>query len=174
MGKPFNKDLAEKATVKTKELVNVLNMYLKRFNAIIGPGKDSDIIIICKSDPQIKVFVEVEIVRADRWERILSQYPTVRWPFAKKKKCEEYLKKEELLILLSANEEKLDEIFYTDCKSWIELGHEERAPFVRAGGKSYRYRKGQEEPFWAIEKNKVKWGIENFEEFLLNLLKQSC
>jgi hypothetical protein len=24
MGKPFNKDLAEKATVKTKELVNVL------------------------------------------------------------------------------------------------------------------------------------------------------
>ena len=171
LGKPFNEDLARKATEKTKELVDVLNSYLKKFHARLGPGRDSDIIITCKSDPKIKVFVEVEIVRADRWEKIISEYPTVRWPRAKKTKCEEYLREGKLLILLSANQGNVSEMFYIDCKSWVDLGHEEKAPFVRAGGKFYRYRKGQEEPFWAVEKNKVKWGIENFEEFLLNLLK---
>jgi hypothetical protein len=42
---------------------------------------------------------------------------------------------------------------------------------VKAGGKGYRYRKGQDEPFWAIEKERVMWGIEKFEDFLLTLLK---
>jgi hypothetical protein len=170
LGKPFNKNLAKIATEKTKELVEVLNRHLKRFRAELGPGRDSDIIIICKSNPNIKVFVEVEVVRADRWEKIISQYSTVRWPLAKKTKCKEYSSEGKLLILLSVNQEDVTKMFYIDCESWVDMGHEEKAPFVRAGRKSYRYRKGQEEPFWAIEKDKVEWGIEGFEEFLANLL----
>jgi len=173
LGKPFNRGLAEWATERTKELVKVLNNNLKKLRAELGPGKDSDVILACKSNPNIKVYLEVEIVRVNRWERITSKYVTVRWPLAKKTKCKEYMNEGKLLVLLSANEKSLDQIFYIDCRSWVEQGHEERAPFVRAGGKTYRYRKGQEEPFWAIEKDKVKWGIENFENFLLNLMRDN-
>jgi hypothetical protein len=85
LGKPFDKDLARDATERTGKLVDVLNKYLKKFHAKLGPGKDSDIIIICKSQPDIKVFIEVEMVRADRWKKIIAgEYPTVRWPLAKK------------------------------------------------------------------------------------------
>jgi len=171
LGKPFDKDLARDATERTGKLVDVLNKYLKKFHAKLGPGKDSDIIIICKSQPDIKVFIEVEMVRADRWKKIIAgEYPTVRWPLAKKYKCEKYLSEGKLLVLLSANLENPTEMLYIDCESWINLGHEERAPFVRAGGKSYRYRKGQEEPFWAVGREKVREGIENFEEFLTDFL----
>ena len=171
MGKPFDRDLARAATEKTKELIVVLNKHLKQFKATLGPGRNSDIIIICKSNPQIKVLVEVEIVRKDRWEKIeRGEYRTVRWPLAKREKCREYSNKGEILIMLSANEADLSKIFYIDCETWVNMGHEEKARYVRAGGKKYIYRKGQEEPFWAIEKDKVKWGIEGFEEFLLELL----
>jgi hypothetical protein len=172
LGKPFDKNLANMATEKTKELVEVLNRHLKRFLAEVGPGRDSDIIITCKSDSDINVFVEVEVVRADRWEKIISKYSTVRWPLAKKTKCEEYSSEGKLLILLSVNQEDVSKMFYIDCESWVDMGHEEKSPFVRAGGKGYRYRKGQEEPFWAIEKDKVEWSIEKFEEFLVNILKK--
>lgn len=171
MGKPFDKELARTAEESTRQLVNILNSCFKKFHASLGPGKNSDIIITCKSNPEIKVFIEVEIVRADRWKKIVNEYPTVRWPLAKKEKCKEWSKKGKILILLSANQESLSETFYIDCETWVSLGHEERASFVRAGGKSYMYRKGQEEPFWAIEKDRVKWGIENLEEFLLSLLE---
>jgi hypothetical protein len=69
MGKPFNRDLARKATKKTAELVDLLNRILKEFRAELGPGKDSDIIITYLSDPSVKVFVEAEIVGGDRWKR---------------------------------------------------------------------------------------------------------
>jgi len=173
MGKPFDKELAREVTQRTKDLVHLLNINLTEFRAELGPGKDSDIIITRVSEPSVRVLVEVEIVRADRWEKIKQgEYSTVRWPLAKKHKCENYLKEGRLLILLSVNERNLKEMFYIDCESWIKQGHEEKAGFVRAGGKNYRYRKGQEEPFWAIEREKVTWGIEKFEEFLLNLLKK--
>jgi hypothetical protein len=172
MGKPFNRDLARKATKKTAELVDLLNRILKEFRAELGPGKDSDIIITYLSDPSVKVFVEAEIVGGDRWEKIKSgKYNTVRWPLAKKYKCENYSSKGRLLILLSANEVNLSDMFYIDCEPWVQQGHEERAAFVKAGGQRYRYRKGQEEPFWAIEKDKVVWGVDKLEEFLLDLLK---
>jgi hypothetical protein len=172
MGKPFDKDLADMATQKAAELVSLLNKHLKKFHAKLGPGKDSDIIITYLPEPSVNIFVEVEVVRADRWERIKKgKYPTVRWPLAKKHKCENYSKVGKLLILLSVNESNLNEMFYIDCESWVKQGHEEKAPFVKAGGKGYRYRKGQEEPFWAIEKERVMWGIEKFEDFLLTLLK---
>jgi hypothetical protein len=158
MGKPFDKDLARKATRRTAQLVSLLNKHLNEFHADLGPGKDSDIIITYLPEPAVNVFVEVEIVRADRWENIKKgEYTTVRWPLAKKHKCENYSKEGKLLILLSVNERNLSEMFYIDCESWVKQGHEEKAPFVRAGHKSYRYRKGQEEPFWAVEREKLVW-----------------
>ena len=39
MGKPFNRDLARKATKKTAELVDLLNRILKEFRAELGPVK---------------------------------------------------------------------------------------------------------------------------------------
>ena len=172
MGKPFDKDLERFATEKTKVLVEILNKHMSKLEALLGPGKNSDIIITCKSNPQIKVLIEVEIVRRDRWEKIVNEYPTVRWPYAKKLKCEDYEKKGEILVMLSANEGNLEDIFYVECETWVKEGHEEKARYVSAGGKQYFYRKGGEEPFWAIEKDKVKWDINEFESYLINLLKR--
>jgi hypothetical protein len=172
MGKPFDSGLARKATERTAELVDLLNRNLKEFRAELGPGKDSDIVITHLTDPPVNVFVEVEIVRGDRWERIRSgEFSTVRWPLAKRYKCENYAREGKLLIMLSANEDNLGDMFYIDCASWVQRGREERAAFVKAGGQKYRYRKGQEEPFWAVERDKVVWGVENLEKFLLNLMK---
>lgn len=172
MGKPFDRELARDAEAKTKELVQTLNNYLKKFYAELGPGKNSDIILRCKYYPEIEINVEVEIVRDDRWRKIISEYLTVRWPISKKEKCADYSSKGKLLIMMSANREDLKEIFYVDCDTWTTMGREEKASFVRAGGKSYRYRKYQEERFWAIGKDKVRWGIEGLETFLLDLLRQ--
>lgn len=172
MGKPFDKELAKDAELKTKELVRILNNNLKYFVAELGPGKNSDLVLKHKLDPILEIHVEVEIVRGDRWKRIQKEYPTVRWPIAKKEKCIEYSRKGKLLIMMSANRDNLSEIFYVDCNTWINEGKEERAPYVRAGSKSYRYRKHQEERFWAIEKDKVHWGVEGLEKFLLDLSKR--
>jgi len=104
MGKPFDSGLARKATERTAELVDLLNRNLKEFRAELGPGKDSDIVITHLTDPPVNVFVEVEIVRGDRWERIRSgEFSTVRWPLAKRYKCENYAREGKLLIMLSAN-----------------------------------------------------------------------
>lgn len=172
MGKPFDKELARDAEAKTRELVQILNRYLKSFYAELGPGKNSDVILRCKSNPKVEINVEVEIVRGDRWKKIVNEYPTVRWPIAKKEKCVDYSDRGKLLIMMSANRDNLSEIFFVDCDTWVAMGKEEKAPFVKAGGKSYRYRKHQEERFWAIGKNEVQWGIEKLETFLLDLLKR--
>lgn len=174
LSKPFDKDLERRATEKTKELVAILNKHLTKLAASLGPGKNSDIVISCKSNPSIKVDVEVEIVREDRWKNIVSgKYPTVRWPYAKVQKCEKYSKEGKILLMLSANEGNLSEILYIDCETWVRMGHLEKARAVRTeNNKKYIYRKGGEEPFWGIEKDKVNWGIAKLEEVIINLLKE--
>jgi len=170
MGKPYDNELAKKAEEKTKELVNVLNNTLRKYEAKYGPQKDHDIAIMCKNNNEIIIYVDVEVVRPDRWKQIKScKYPTVRWPIAKKKKCEEkYIDK--LAIMMSVNENDVKDVFYIDCETWISKGKEEKAPQVRAGGKIYRYRKETPEVFWAIDKQTAIWGIDKLEGFLDKLV----
>ncbi len=172
MGKPFDRDLARASEVKTRELVYRLNRSLSRFEARPGPLKNHDISLVCRANRDVEAFVEV--VRSDRWRRIRVEFPTVRWPIAKKEKCEEYMKKGSLLIMMSVNED-LTEMFFIECDEWVNGGREEKAPAVRAGGKLYRYRKGGEERFWAIDKNRVVWckvgECRQLEEYIVEMLK---
>ncbi len=176
MSKPFNAELARKSAEKTREFVDKLNKFLSRFTAKIGPLKDHDISLVCKANTAIEVYVELEVVRSDRWEKIRSKYPTVRWPIAKKEKCEDYIKKNRVLIMMSVDE-NLTEMFFIECAEWVKRGHEEKAPFVKAGGKAYRYRKGGEERFWSIGKNEVIWCKveegQQLEEYVLKALEKS-
>jgi hypothetical protein len=173
MSKPFDKELAKKAEEKTKELVKALNNTLKKYEALFGPQKDHDIAIICKNNKEIIIYVDVEVVRPDRWKLIKScKYPTVRWPIAKKKKCEEKYK-DKLAIMMSVNENDVKDMFYIDCETWISKGKEEKEQQVRAGGKIYRYRKETPEPFWAIDKQTAIWGIDKLEDFLDKLVNDA-
>jgi len=172
VSKPFDKDLAKKAEEKTKELVKVLNTTLKKYEASFGPQKDHDIEIRCKNNKEITIYVEVEVVRSDRWKRIKNEFKTVRWPIAKKKKCEEKYKNK-LAIMMSVNENDVKDMFYIDCETWISKGKEEKAPQVRAGGKIYRYRKETPEEFWAIDKQTAIWGIDKLEGFLDELVNDA-
>lgn len=165
MGKPFDKELARKSREKETLLVNKLNAIFRKLTATLGPGKNFDIIITCKINPLCKAYVEVEVVRPDRWEKIKNKYNTIRWPLSKKVK---YEGKTELILMASVKgDNDLSEIFIINYETWVKEGHEEKAPFVRAGGKPFRYRKGQEEPFWAIEKEKAIWGYDKLEEYIL-------
>ncbi len=175
MGKPFNKELARKSAEKTKELVSKLNNVLSKFEVKVGPLKDHDISLVCRANRSVEVHVELEVVRSDRWRRIREEFTTVRWPIAKKEKCEEYMRRNRVLIMMSVDE-NLTEMFFVECDKWVNEGGEERALAVRAGGKVYRYRKGGEERFWAISKDKVVWckveECPQLEEYILRVLNE--
>lgn len=165
MGKPFDKELASMSRELEILLVNKLNTFFKKLTATLGPGKNFDIVITCKTNPLFKAYIEVEIVRPDRWEKIKNKYDTIRWPLGKKSKHEDKI---ELILMASVKgDSNLSEIFIINYETWVKEGHEEKAPFVKAGGKPFRYRKGQEEPFLAIEKNRASWGYDKLEEYIL-------
>lgn len=104
-------------------------------------------------------------MRKDRWNRIKTKYKTARWPEAKKRHASD-----EIPVFMASIPEDLSDIFIIDAKTWVQEGKEEKERFVRAGGKAYRYRKGGEEPFWAIDKNRVYWGFEDLEKYILKTL----
>ncbi|MBS7633920.1 hypothetical protein KEJ34_00225 [Candidatus Bathyarchaeota archaeon] len=109
--------------------------------------------------------IEVEVVRQDRWGKIKTQYPTVRWSAAKKRYAID-----EFPVFMASTPDDLSDIFIIDAKTWVREGKEERERFVRAGGKTYVYRKGGEEPFWAIGKDRVHWGYGDIEKYILKIL----
>lgn len=163
MGKPFNSELAEKSRQKEIELVKKLQQIFKTLRPELGPGKNHNIEIFLEN--RKIAAVEVEVVRKDRWEKIKTEYKTVRWPKSKKRYATE-----EVPVFMASVPEDLSDIFAINAKTWVQEGEEEKAPFVRAGGKVYRYRKGGEEPFWAIDKSKVRWGFEKLEKYIMETL----
>lgn len=164
MSKPFDSSLAKKTRQKEVELVKKLTQVFKTLKPEVGPGKNHDIEIFYQNSKVAAV--EVEVVRKDRWDKIKSKYPTVRWPEAKKRHAEN-----EVPVFMASVPDDLSDIFIIDAKTWVQEGKEEKAMFVRAGGKAYRYRKGGEEPFWAMDKSKVHWGYEELEKFMMKTLK---
>lgn len=170
MGKPIDYGLVKKEKELRTIWVNKLNNEVfKVLRAQMPSGKNTDVIVYDPRDPSRKIHLEVEFVRSDRWEKIKGcKYETVRWPIAKKEKYREF---QGCLVMVSVKED-LSDIFYIDYKKWVLNGSEEKAPFVRAGGKVYRYRKGAEERFWAIPKQAVCWGYDEFETYLLSLLSR--
>jgi hypothetical protein len=145
MSKPFNKELAAKEKETRQKLVDKLNKIFKKLKAETLSGKNTDIRVYDPSDPSFEILLEMEGVRPDRWDKIKSKYPTVRWPLAKKKK---YKNLSTPLVMVSVkDDEEISDIFAVDYETWIHEGHEEKAPFVRAGGKAYSYRKGEKNHF---------------------------
>jgi hypothetical protein len=177
MSKPFEPEEAKIAEEKTKELVNMLNHVLKKYVAELGPQKDHDIVFRCKSNPNIIIYVDVEAARGDRWRKVIAnrsgKYKTVRWPIAKKEKCEEkYIKRKLIAVMLTFNRDNVEEMVYIDCETWVREGQEETALFVRTARREFRYRKETPEKFWGIDKSRVIWGVQNLESFLDGLLQR--
>jgi hypothetical protein len=175
MSKPFEPEEAKIAEEKTEKLVEILNSILKKYRAELGPQKDHDMAFICKGNPNIVIYVDVEAIPDERWKNIKDKYPTVRWPMAKKTKCEEkYLKRNLLAIMMSFDRDNLEniEMFYIDCETWIKEGKLETARVVRTRHRRYVYREQTPEQFWAIDKKRVIWGVQNLEEFLDRLLQR--
>jgi len=163
MSKPFNFELARKTRQKEVELVEKLKKVFKTLRPELDPGKNHDIEIFQES--RKVAAIEVEVVRKDRWDKIKTKYKTARWPEAKKRFAED-----EIPVFMASVPDDLSDIFIIDAKTWVQEGKEEKERFVRAGGKTYAYRKGGEEPFWAIEKSKVYWGFEELEKYIIKTL----
>jgi hypothetical protein len=163
MSKPFNSELAKKSRQREAELVKKLQQTFKTLQPQLGPGKNHNIELFLQN--RKVAAIEVEIVRKDRWDKIKTKYKTARWPEAKKRYATD-----EIPVFMASTPEDLSDIFAIDAKTWVEKGEEEKAGFVSAGGKRYRYRKGGEEPFWAIDKSKVHWGFEKLEEYIMKTL----
>jgi hypothetical protein len=163
MSKPFDRELAKKARKKEAELVEKLKRTFKKLRVELGPGKDHNIELFFEN--RKVAAIEVEVVRQDRWNKIKSTYPTVRWSAAKKRYAADAIP-----VFMASTPDDLSDIFIIDAKTWVERGREEKERFVRAGGRAYIYRKGGEEPFWAIDKTKVHWGYEGLEEYILKTL----
>lgn len=163
MSKPFDFELAKKIRQKEIKLVEKLKQVFKTLRPEVGPGKNHDIEIF-QENRKIAA-VEVEVVRKDRWNRIKTKYKTARWPEAKKRYAED-----EIPVFMASVSEDLSDIFFIDAKTWVQEGKEEKEMFVRAGGKAYRYRKGGEERFWAIDKSRVNWGFDGLEEYIIKTL----
>lgn len=163
MSKPFDIELAKKARKKEVGLVEKLKQIFKTLRVELGPGKNHDIELFL-GDRKIAA-IEVEVVRQDRWNKIKTRYPTVRWSAAKKRYATEAIP-----VFMASTPDDLSDIFVIDARTWVKEGKEEKERFVRAGGKTYVYRKGGEEPFWAIDKNKVHWGYDGLEEYMLKTL----
>lgn len=163
MGKPFNIDLARKARKKEVELSEKLKSLFKQLKPELGPGKNHDIELFC--DQRKIAALEVEVVRQDRWAKIKEKYPTARWPIGKKRYAED-----EIPVFMTSVCEDLSDILAIDARTWVLEGKEEKAPFVRAGGQPIRYRKGQEEPFWGIDKSKAHWCFEGLEDYIIKKL----
>lgn len=160
MSKPFDKELAKKSRKKEAELVEKLNKIFKILRAELGPGKNHNIELFFEN--RKVAAIEVEVVRQDRWVKIKTQYPTVRWSAAKKRYATN-----EVPVFMASTPDDLSDIFVIDAETWVMEGKEERERFVRAGGKTYVYRKGGEEPFWAIDKGRVHWGYGDLEKYIL-------
>lgn len=163
MSKPFDVELAKRTRQKEIKLVQKLKEIFEKLRPEVGPGKNHDIEIF-QEDRKIAA-IEVEVVRQNRWKKIKTEYPTARWPEAKKRYAED-----EIPVFMASVPQDLSEIFIIDAKTWVQEGKLEKARFVRAGGKAYRYRKGGEEHFWAIDKNKVLWGFEGVENYITQTL----
>lgn len=163
MSKPFDVELAKKTRQKETKLVEKLKQVFKKLRPELGPGKNHNIEIF-QENRKIAA-IEVEVVRKDRWNKIKTKYKTVRWPEAKKRHAED-----EIPVFMASIPEDLSDIFILDAKTWVQEGKEEKERFVRAGGKAYRYRKGGEEPFWALDKGRVHWGFEELEKYILKTL----
>ena len=69
MSKPFQRDLMEKAREKEKELAVKLNSLFKTLNAEPGPAMKCDNIVLKHGERKV-AYLEVEVVRQDRWERL--------------------------------------------------------------------------------------------------------
>jgi hypothetical protein len=163
MSKPFDIELAKKARKKEVGLVEKLKQLFKTLRVELGPGKNHNIELFLEN--RKIAAIEVEVVRQDRWNKIKTKYPTVRWSAAKKRYATE-----EMPVFMASTPDDLSDIFVIDARTWVREGREEKERFVRAGGKTYVYRKGGEEPFWAIDKNKVHWGYDGLEEYILKTL----
>ncbi|MEM0382364.1 MAG: hypothetical protein QW580_06895 [Nitrososphaerota archaeon] len=171
MSKPFDRELAKKEEVTRKKLVEKLNKVFKRLKAEVRGGKNADIVIYDRKDPSTPIYLEMEGARPDRWDKIKTgKYPTVRWPLAKKEKYKDF--KAPLVMATVRDDEEVSDICVIDYDTWIKEGHEEKERYVRAGGKAYSYRKGGEEPFWAIARGKAHWGYEGLEEYLISVLEK--
>jgi hypothetical protein len=175
MSKPFEPEEARIAEEKTRELVSKLNRVLKRYVAELGPQKDHDMAFRCRSNPSIVIYVDVEAARGDRWRKVIAgrsdRYKTVRWPMAKKKKCEEKYRNL-IAIMLTFNRDNVEEMVYIDCETWVREGKPETATRVRTTHREHIYRKETPEEFWGIDKNRAVWGIQNLERFLDELLQR--
>jgi len=163
MSKPFDVELAKKTRQKEIKLVEKLKQIFKTLRPELGPGKNHNIEIF-QENRKIAA-MEVEVVRKDRWNKIKTKYKTARWPEAKKRYAQD-----EIPVFMASVPEDLSDIFVIDAKTWVQEGTEEKERFVRAGGKAYTYRKGGEEPFWAIDKSRVHWGFEELETYLKKAL----
>lgn len=163
LSKPFDFELAKKTRKKEIELVKKLKKIFKILRPELGPGKNHDVEIF-RENSKIAA-IEVEVVRQDRWNKIKTKYKTARWPQAKKRYAFN-----EIPVFMASVPHDLSDIFIIDAKTWVREGKEEKARFVRAGGKAYRYRKGGEEPFWAIDKSIVHWGFEGLEKYIIKTL----
>lgn len=152
------------------KLVDKLNSIFKKLNAKMLSGRNTDIEVYDPNNPSICIYLEMEAVGGDRWDRIKSKYPTVRWSLAKKEK---YSKTDKPIVMVSVRKDDLSDIFAIEYSLWVKEGHLEKERHVTAGGKRYVYRKGGEEPFWAISKDKVHWGYEGLEEYLISIMKKS-
>lgn len=160
MSKPFNEELERESRIKEEELVKKLNQIFKKLRAKLGPGRDHNIELLFEN--RKVAAMEVEVIpqeHRDRWDKIKTKYRTVRWPIAKKKYAENNIP-----VFMATTPPDLSDILYIDAKTWVNEGKEEKERVVRAGGRTYIYRAGSEERFWAIDKNKVHWGYEGLEE----------
>jgi len=173
VSKPFEPEVAAVAKRVETKLVEKLNSLFKRLRAEKGPGRECDNIILLL-DGEVAAFLEIEVVSLSRWKRIKTKYPTVRWPISKKETCGEKEEKEGKPVFMASVPKDLSDIFVIDARTWISEGHEEEAPAVvsRLGGtpRVHRYRKRSGEKFWAIGKERVKWGFEGLEDYILSKL----
>jgi hypothetical protein len=163
MSKPFDVELAKKTRQKEIKLVEKLKHVFKTLIPELGPGKNHNIKIFWEN--REIAAIEVEVVRQDRWNKIKTKYPTVRWSEAKKRYATD-----EIPVFMASTPDDLSDIFIIDAQTWVKEGKEEKERFVRAGGKAYIYRKGGEEPFWAMDKSKVHWGFEKLEKYIMKTL----
>jgi hypothetical protein len=167
MSKPFQPELAKKEKETRKRLVNKLNGIFKRLRATPGPGKNTDIEVYDPQDPSFKIQLEMEAARPDRWDKIKSgEYKTVRRPLAKKEKYKD--SRFAIDMVTVRDDTNVSDILAVDYETWVRNGHLETAPYVKAGEKGFAYRKEGGEPFWAIEREKVHWGYDGLEDYLIS------
>lgn len=68
---------------------------------------------------------------------------------------------------MASVDERLTNIAVIDAETWAREEKEEKERAVRSRGRLFVYREGQEESFWGIPKEKVRFGFEGLEEYLL-------